>query len=84
MAKTRTPVLAVVDFPAMPASVLRPLTDPVPLSPVSLVWRRGLVHPGLTALRRAAAELAAEHEWLNPAAEAWIPDSDKVTMRVHN
>ncbi|MGV9454948.1 LysR family transcriptional regulator [Streptomyces sp. NPDC003635] len=84
MAKTRTPVLAVVDFPAMPASVLRPLTDPVPLSPVSLVWRRGLVHPGLAALRRAAAELAAEHEWLNPAAEAWIPDSDKVTMRVHN
>ena len=32
MAKTRTPVLAVVDFPAMPETVLRPLVDPVPLS----------------------------------------------------
>ena len=37
MAKTRTPVLAVVDFPAMSGSLLRPLVDPVPLSPVSLV-----------------------------------------------
>jgi hypothetical protein len=40
MAKTRTPVLAVVDFPAMSGSLLRPLVDPVapvPLLPVSLV-----------------------------------------------
>jgi hypothetical protein len=37
MAETRNPVLAVVDFPAMPHTVLRPLIDPVPLSPVSLV-----------------------------------------------
>ncbi|MBC2907261.1 LysR family transcriptional regulator [Streptomyces cupreus] len=83
MSKTRTPVLAVVDFPAMPASVLRPLIDPVPLSPVSLVWRRGLVHPGLDALRRAAAELAAQEGWLRPPAEGWIPASDKVTMQPH-
>ena len=47
-----TPILAVVDFPAMPGTVLRPLIDPVPLSPVSLVWRKGLVHPGFDALRR--------------------------------
>ncbi|WAZ22100.1 LysR family transcriptional regulator [Streptomyces cinnabarinus] len=83
MAKTRTPVLAVVDFPAMPASVLRPLTDPVPLSPVSLVWRRGPAHPGIDALRRAAAEIAAAEGWLQPPAGGWIPASDKVTMRLH-
>ncbi|MQT00029.1 LysR family transcriptional regulator, partial [Streptomyces jumonjinensis] len=47
MAKHRRPVLAVVDFPAMPGTVLRPLTDPVPLSALSLVWRRGMRHPGL-------------------------------------
>ncbi|MGW7299416.1 LysR family transcriptional regulator [Streptomyces sp. NPDC054829] len=81
MTKTRTPVLAVVDFPAMPASVLRPLIDPVPLSPVLLVWRKGLVHPALDALRRAGAELAAAEEWLRPHPEGWIPASDKVTMR---
>ncbi len=64
MERTRTPVLAVVDFPAMPRTVVRPLVDPVPLSPVSLVWRKGLVHPGLDALREAAVRLAAENGWL--------------------
>jgi DNA-binding transcriptional LysR family regulator len=64
MAKTRTPVLAVVEFPAMPGMVLRRLVDPVPLSPVSLVWRKGLRHPGIDALTRAASELASEEEWL--------------------
>ncbi|MFE6332776.1 LysR family transcriptional regulator [Streptomyces sp. NPDC057806] len=84
MSKTRTPVLVVVDFPAMPGAVLRPLTDPVPLSPVSLVWRKGLAHPGLDALRRAAAELAEREEWLRSPSDGWIPASDKVTMRLHN
>ncbi|WP_328871752.1 LysR family transcriptional regulator [Streptomyces sp. NBC_00287] len=83
MAKTRTPVLAVVDFPAMPASVLRPLIDPVPLSPVSLVWRRGLVHPGLDALRRAAAELTAGEGWLRKPSEGWVPAIDATLMNVH-
>ncbi|MFC9425280.1 LysR family transcriptional regulator [Streptomyces sp. NPDC056987] len=66
MAKHRNPVLAVVDFPVMPDTVLRPLVDPVPLSPLSLVWRKGLRHPGVEALRAAAAELGAEEGWLDP------------------
>ncbi|NNN32489.1 LysR family transcriptional regulator [Streptomyces sp. S3(2020)] len=84
MARTRTPVLAVVDFPAMPSSVLRPLVDPVPLSPVSLVWRKGLVHPGIEALRRAAAELSTAEEWLHRPAGAWIPAIDMKIVNVHN
>ncbi|MCL8016629.1 LysR family transcriptional regulator [Streptomyces sp. AS02] len=84
MAKTRTPVLAVVEFPAMPGAVLRPLTDPVPLSPVSLVWRKGLVHPAFDALRRAAALVAAEEGWLRRPAGGWIPAIDLDTMNVHN
>ncbi|OIJ86390.1 LysR family transcriptional regulator [Streptomyces sp. MUSC 14] len=76
MGKTRYPVLAVVDFPALPRTVRRPLVDPVPLSPVSLVWRRSLVHPGLDALRRAAAELAEREGWLRLPVEAWIPLED--------
>jgi DNA-binding transcriptional LysR family regulator len=82
MAKTRTPVLAVVDFPAMPGSVLRPLVDPVPLSPVSLVWRKGLVHPGLDALREAAVQVAAEEGWLRRPEEGWIPATDAKIMSV--
>ncbi|MET9564554.1 LysR family transcriptional regulator [Streptomyces tauricus] len=80
MAKTRTPVLAVVDFPAMPGSALRPLVDPVPLSPVSLVWRKGLVHRGVAALRTAAARLAADEGWLERPAEGWIPATDALIM----
>ncbi|MFE1838029.1 LysR family transcriptional regulator [Streptomyces sviceus] len=83
MAKTRNPILAVVDFPAMPATVLRPLVDPVPLSPVSLVWRKGLVHPAFDALRRAAIELSAEHDWLQRPSNGWIPATDEADMNIH-
>ncbi|MFB8755192.1 LysR family transcriptional regulator [Streptomyces nigra] len=83
MAKTRNPVLAVVDFPPMPGTVLRPLTHPVPLSPVSLVWRKGLEHPGLIALRRAASQVTGEEGWLDRPPEGWIPATDACVMGVH-
>ncbi|MFJ3302735.1 LysR family transcriptional regulator [Streptomyces sp. NPDC086549] len=83
MAKTRNPILAVLDFPAMPRTVLRPLVDPVPLSPVSLVWRKGLVHPGFDALRRAAAEIATDEGWLIRPANGWIPATDGAFMNAH-
>ncbi|MFJ9829375.1 LysR family transcriptional regulator [Streptomyces sp. NPDC101160] len=76
MAKAPTPVLAVVDFPPMPGSVLRPLVDPVPLSPVSLVWRKGLRHPALDALRRAAAETGAEEGWGERPPGSWLPEGE--------
>ncbi|MGW4563286.1 LysR family transcriptional regulator [Streptomyces sp. NPDC004561] len=83
MTKTGNPVLAVVDFPPMPRTVRRPLVDPVPLSPVSLVWRKGLVHPGLDALRRAASELSRAEGWLRRPAGGWIPASDDWVMNGH-
>jgi len=83
MAKARTPVLAVVDFPAMPGAVLRPLVDPVPLSPVSLVWRKGLVHPGLDALRRAAAEIGGAQGWLRRPSDGWISAIDMGMTSAH-
>lgn len=83
MAKTRNPVLAVRDFPAMPATVVRPLVDPVPLSPVSLVWRRRLAHPALDALRTAAAQVSAGEGWLCRPPEGWIPGGDETFMSVH-
>lgn len=76
MAKAPTPVLAVVDFPPMPGCVLRPLVDPVPLSPVSLVWRKGLRHPGLDALRTAAAALAATEGWHARPPGSWLPEGE--------
>ncbi|WP_405872269.1 LysR family transcriptional regulator [Streptomyces sp. NBC_00005] len=83
MAKMGNPILAVVDFPAMPGTVLRRLIDPVPLSPVSLVWRKGLVHPGFDALRRAAVELSVEERWLRVPAEGWFPAIDADILGTH-
>ncbi|KOG49662.1 LysR family transcriptional regulator [Streptomyces virginiae] len=73
MAKTGNPVLVTVDFVDMPGSVKRPLVDPVPLSPLSMVWRKGFTHPGLEALHRAAAALCAEQGWLEVPPASWRP-----------
>lgn len=80
MAKNRQPVLAVTGFPAVPGTMIRPLVDPVPLSPVSLVWRKGSQHPGIAALGRAVDELAAEEGWLRLPADGWIPATDALIM----
>ncbi|WP_030201221.1 LysR family transcriptional regulator [Streptomyces sp. NRRL S-87] len=81
MAKTRNPVLVTVDFLDMPGSVKRPLVAPVPLSPLSMVWRKGLHHPGLDALRTAAAALGADRGWLRRPADSWLPEGDAAVMR---
>ncbi|MER5732400.1 LysR family transcriptional regulator [Streptomyces sp. NPDC002138] len=81
MARTGHPVLATVDFPDMPGCVRRPLTDPVPLSPLSMVWRKGFAHPGLTALRAAAAELGTVRGWLRMPDGGWLPEGDAELMR---
>ncbi|MFI1973064.1 LysR family transcriptional regulator [Streptomyces cinnamoneus] len=74
-------VLASVEFIDVPGMVLRPLTDPVPLSPVAMVWRRGLRHAGLDALRGAARKLAAAGGWLEPPeGGAWLPPGDTAAM----
>ncbi|MGW2084890.1 LysR family transcriptional regulator [Streptomyces sp. NPDC001880] len=81
MAKSpRYPVLCVVDFPPMPGTVLRPLVRPVPLSPLLMVWRKGLRHPGLDALRAAADRLGAEEGWMVRPGGSWLPGPDTALM----
>ncbi|MEU0129318.1 MULTISPECIES: LysR family transcriptional regulator [unclassified Streptomyces] len=81
MAKTGNPVLAVVGFPPLPGTVLRPLVLPVPISPLLMVWRKGFDHPGLTALRAAAAELAGKEGWMVRPPKSWLPETDTSLMR---
>ncbi|MEU0913805.1 LysR family transcriptional regulator [Streptomyces althioticus] len=80
MARSRNPILAVVSFPPLPGTVARPLVEPAPLSPVSLVWRKGMIHPALAELRRSAAELAAERSWLERPVDSWLPAPDADVM----
>ncbi|MFI6728026.1 LysR family transcriptional regulator [Streptomyces sp. R-74717] len=76
-------VLANVEFSDVPDMALRPLIDPVPLAPVSMVWRRGLRHPGLGALINAAQELGAAEGWLARPQNSWIPGRDLQVMAGH-
>lgn len=73
-------VLASEVFIGVPGMVLRPLTEPVPLAPVSLVWRRGLRHPGLAVLRAVAAALAADGGWLDLPPGGWLPTADRTLV----
>ncbi|WP_369200509.1 LysR family transcriptional regulator [Streptomyces sp. PU-14G] len=70
-------VLATSVFAGVEGMVLRPLTDPVPLSPVSMVWRRGLRHAGLTALADTARGAGAREGWLARAPGTWLPQADE-------
>ncbi|MEV5159596.1 LysR substrate-binding domain-containing protein, partial [Streptomyces sp. NPDC053728] len=80
MEKTGNPVLAVSGFPPLPGTVLRPLVGPMPLSPLLMVWGKGLEHPGLNALRGAVAELAGAEGWMVRPPASWLPDSDSSLM----
>jgi DNA-binding transcriptional LysR family regulator len=73
-------VLASTEFIAVPGMVVRPLTDPVPLSPISLVWSKGLRHAGLDALLATARDLAAVRGWLSRPAGSWLPEQDAALM----
>ncbi|MET4922124.1 LysR family transcriptional regulator [Streptomyces sp. PSRA5] len=74
-------VLASTEFIDVPGMTLRRLSDPVPLSPLSLVWRTGLDHPALDALTTTARRLAREHHWLDLPPDAWLPPEDRAAMR---
>ncbi|OEJ26646.1 LysR family transcriptional regulator [Streptomyces agglomeratus] len=78
--KRRWSVLASTEFVAVPGMELRPIVDPVPLSPISLVWRKGLRHKGLDALRETADGLAERHGWLDVPADGWLPEADMSLM----
>ncbi|WP_405784223.1 LysR family transcriptional regulator [Streptomyces sp. NBC_00859] len=74
--KRRWSVLASTEFIQVPGMVLRPLVNPVPLSPISLVWRKSLRHPGLRALHQVIDRGVAADGWLDVPAGSWLPAVD--------
>jgi hypothetical protein len=60
--------------------VVRPLTGPVPLYPWTMVYRRDLHHPGLDALHASIDDLARAERWLEPPADAWMPEPDAAAL----
>ena len=70
------PILTLSERSLAPGVVVRPLTDPVPLYPWTMVHQRELRHPALDALRTAADELAHRERWLELPQDHWLPDPD--------
>ncbi|GAA2091301.1 LysR family transcriptional regulator StgR [Streptomyces albiaxialis] len=73
-------VLASEVFVGVEGMVLRPLSEPVPLAPVSLVWRKGLRHAGLDALRDAGRRLGTAGGWLARPPAGWLPEADATLL----
>ncbi|GAA3469824.1 hypothetical protein [Nonomuraea roseola] len=78
------PVLTISSQPDVPGAVIRPLVQPVALYPWSMIWRQGLHHPGLTALRDAARDLADAEGWLHLTDDAWLPEPEASRPPVHS
>jgi hypothetical protein len=70
------PILTLSERPLAPGVIVRPLTDPVPLYPWTMVHHRKLRHPALDALRAVADQLARDERWLEPPPDHWIPGPD--------
>jgi DNA-binding transcriptional LysR family regulator len=70
------PILTLSERSLAPGVVVRPLTDPVPLYPWTMVHHRDLRHPALDALRAGVDQLARRERWLELPPGHWIPDQD--------
>ena len=70
------PILTLLERPVAPGVVVRPLTEPVPLYPWTMVFRRGLRHPGLDALQASADDLGRRERWLELPPGPWLPEPD--------
>ena len=74
------PILTLSERPQAPGVVVRPLTDPVPLYPWTMIHHRDLRHPALDALHAATDHLARHEHWLDPPPHHWIPDPDRAVF----
>ena len=74
------PILTSVDHVAVPGGVLRPLVDPVPVYPWSIVWRPGAHPTGVSAVRAAAQALGRTEGWLDLPQGAWLPEPESLAV----
>jgi DNA-binding transcriptional LysR family regulator len=75
------PMLVCSEHPPVPGGVARPLTDPVPLFPWSIVSRPGANGAAVAAIESAAARLAEEEGWLDMPASGWLPQPEASQLR---
>ncbi|GAA0623712.1 LysR family transcriptional regulator StgR [Kribbella sandramycini] len=71
------PVLTTVNQPEVPGTTLRPLTDPTPLYPWSMLWRTDWHHPALPLLHHLLDAQPA-----SSMADVWLPMPESQAQRL--
>lgn len=75
----QAPSLGPLEAPVPEGAVVRPVVDPVPLYPFSVIWRSGRASLRLRKAISAIHEIADEHGWLvPPKSDCWLPADDRV------
>lgn len=69
----QVPVLTLTTQPAVPDSALRPITEPTPYFPWSMIWRTDADPAAIAALHAAVDVLAATDNWTGTEANGWLP-----------
>jgi DNA-binding transcriptional LysR family regulator len=77
---TGWPIVSTLDTTAVPGAVVRPLVDPVPLYPWTMVHRRDLRHDALDALACAADQLAESERWYELPPSPWLASADRALV----
>ena len=71
------PILVMSTQPAVPGGVLRPIVEPIPLFPWTMIWRADNDHPGLRALHAAVDELTPDWTAVSEdPRETWLPQPE--------
>jgi DNA-binding transcriptional LysR family regulator len=70
------PILTMSERPAVPGAVIRPLVEPVPCYPWSMVQRSDATHPALAVLTTALTELAGTEGWDERPDGTWLPSAE--------
>jgi DNA-binding transcriptional LysR family regulator len=70
------PILTGLDHDPVPGGVFRPITDPVPLFPWSVIWPRRLHRSLVAAVQEATSKLSREERWLEAPRDPWLPEPE--------
>ena len=80
--KQGLPILTVLDHAELPGGVVRPIVDPTPLYPSSMLYRRGSERDaGIATILEVARSMAAAERWLDMPDDAWLPEPERSMRR---
>ena len=74
------PILTGLDQTDIPGGVVRPIVEPVPVYPWSILFRPGPIEPGVATLLDTALALGTVEGWRELPPGAWLPLPESARM----